>query len=160
MISINYVTVIVILNFILLLIILNRLLYKPFKQFLTKRQKAISDDLDQAKASKEEAEKLALQKQDELKSSAEEIRVMKKAAQKDAEAKATNILNSAKTLEKKILQDAESQLEHEKKEAMHEVESDITTLVANLSAKFLTSKLDEKNDTELIKKILSESEDK
>ena len=62
MITINYALVIVILNFILLLIVLNKLLYKPIKQFLIERQKKISDDIDQAKVSREEASQFVLER--------------------------------------------------------------------------------------------------
>ncbi|MDO9577493.1 MAG: F0F1 ATP synthase subunit B [Candidatus Cloacimonadales bacterium] len=159
MISINYMFIIVILNFVLLLIILNKLLYKPIKQFLLERQKKIANDIDQAKASREEAGQLVQQKEEELKTSAEEVRKMKNAARRDAENQASEIFKSAKTLEKKILKDTESQLVHEKDKVMKEIEGEIAGLVTNLSAKFLAGKIDDKNDQELIEKMLSERED-
>lgn len=159
MISINYMFIIVILNFVLLLIILNKLLYKPIKQFLLERQKNIANDIDQAKASREEAGQLVQQKEEELKTSAEEVRKMKNAARRDAENQASEIFKSAKTLEKKILKDTESQLVHEKDKVMKEIEGEIAGLVTNLSAKFLAGKIDDKNDQELIEKMLSERED-
>lgn len=158
MISINYSLIIVILNFILLLIVLNKLLYKPIKQFLNDRQKKIADDLDSAEASKEEAQKLVEKKENELKSSAEDIRKMKTAARKDTENKAGEIMKNAKEREKKMLKDTEVQLEHEKQKAMQEIEGELSILVADLSAKFLAGKLDEKNDTELITKMLHNDE--
>jgi F-type H+-transporting ATPase subunit b len=158
MISINYAFIIVILNFVLLLIVLNKLLYKPIKHFLTERQKKIAEDIDAAKASKEEAKKLLEQKENELKTSTEEIRKLKNAALKDAEMKAQDILKNAKNMEKKILQETESQLEHEKQKVMHDIEGELSQLVAELTAKFLSGKLDEKNDKELINKMLKEYE--
>jgi F-type H+-transporting ATPase subunit b len=158
MITINYMFIIVILNFILLLIILNKLLYKPIKQFLNERQTKISGDIDQAKTSREEAAQLVVKKEDDLKESAEEIRKMKGAAKRDAESQATDILKNAKELEKKMQKDTESQLEHEKEKVMKEIEGEIAGLVTNLSAKFLSGKIDEKNDQELINNMLSQTE--
>ncbi len=156
MISIDYSFIIVILNFVLLLIVLNKILYKPIKKFLEERQKTIASDLDGAKASRKQAEKLVEEKSDELKQSAEEIRKMKNAATFDAEGKARDIMKNAKEQEKRILQDTEEQLETEKVKVMEEIEDELAEMVAELSAKFLSEKLDEKKDHDLIKKIISE----
>ena len=112
MISINYAFILVILNFILLLIVLNKILYKPIKKFLIERQKKIASDMDNAEASKLEAEKLVQEKESELKASAEDVRKMKKLAKRDAESQAVAIMKNAKDQEKKILKDTEEQLFH------------------------------------------------
>lgn len=151
---------IVILNFILLLIVLNKLLYKPIKQFLMERQQKISDDIDQAKASRDEAEELVQEKEEELKGSAEDIRKMKGAAKRDAENQATDILKSAKNQEKKILKDTEDQLQNEKIKVMHEIEGELATMISDLSAKFISDKMNGSSDEELIKKMLVEREEK
>ena len=158
MISIDYSFIIVILNFVLLLIVLNKIIYKPIKKFLEERQKAIASDLDEAKASRKQAEKLVEEKSEELKHSAEEIRKMKNAATSDAEGKARDIMKNAKEQEKRILQDTEEQLETEKVKVMEVIEDELAEMVAELSAKFLSEKLDEKKDHDLIKKIISERE--
>ncbi len=160
MINIDYTLIIVILNFVLLLLILNKILYKPIKKFLTERQNKIADDLDQAKDSREKAEQLVEEKGQELKTSAEEIRKMKYASKRDAESQVTAILKSANDQEKKILKDTEEQLKHEKEKVMEEIEDELTAMVSNLSAKFLSEKLDEKKDVNLIKKVISEREKK
>ena len=158
MISIDYSFIIVILNFVLLLIVLNKIIYKPIKKFLEERQKAIASDLDEAKASRVQAEKLVEEKSEELKHSAEEIRKMKNAATSDAEGKARDIMKNAKEQEKRILQDTEEQLETEKVKVMEVIEDELAEMVAELSAKFLSEKLDEKKDHDLIRKIISERE--
>jgi len=156
MITVNYAFVIVILNFILLLIVLNKLLYKPIKQFLIERQQKISDDIDGAKASRKEAEQLVIEKEGKLKESAEEIRMMKNAAKRDAESQATEIVKSAKKQEKKIMKDTEDQLQNEKTKVMHEIEGELATMISDLSGKVISGKLDGKDDEELIKKMLAE----
>ena len=160
MINIDYTLIIVILNFVLLLLILNKILYKPIKKFLMERQKKIADDLDQAKDSREKAGKLVEEKEQELKISAEEIRKMKHASKRDAEDQATTIIKSANDQEKKILKDTEEQLKHEKEKVMEEIEDELTAMVSDLSSKFLSEKLDEKKDVNLIKKVISEREKK
>ncbi len=159
MISINYTLIVVFLNFVLLLIVLNKILYKPIKKFLLERQKNISEDIDKAKESRENAENLVQKKEKELKISAEEIRKMKKIAKKDAEIQASGIIKQAKEQEKKIVKETEDQLIYEHEKAVSKVREELADMIASLSEKFLSTKIDEKKDDELLKKILSERED-
>ncbi|MBT3168324.1 MAG: F0F1 ATP synthase subunit B [Candidatus Cloacimonetes bacterium] len=156
MISINYAFIIVILNFILLLIVLNKMLYKPIKKFLAEREQKIASDIDDASGNKVKSEKLVEQKHEELKQSAEDIRKMKQLAKRDADKQASEIVDNAHTQEKKILKDTEDQLAHERDKVMKEIEGDLSELVTELSAKFLSEKIDVENDKKMISKIISD----
>ena len=156
MINIDYSLIIVILNFIILLIILNGMLYKPVKKFLTERKAQIAADLDEADESKEKANQLVRKKEDELKFSAEEIRKTKKRARSDAEIQANEIISDAKDHEKKIMQETEEMIEHEKVKAVGEIKEELADMVSKLSAKFLSKKMDEKHDLDVIEKMISE----
>ncbi len=155
MISINYAFIIVILNFILLLIVLNKMLYKPIKKFLAEREQKIASDIDDASGNKVKSEKLVKQKHEELKQSAEDIRKMKQLAKRDADKQASEIMDNAHTQEKKILKDTEDQLAHERDKVMKEIEGDLSELVTELSAKFLSEKINVENDKKMISKIIS-----
>lgn len=160
MININYAFILVILNFVLLLIVLNKILYKPIQKFLIERQKRISTDMDEAQAGRDKAKKLVQEKEEELKSSAEEVRKMKQLAQRDAEKKADEIVKLARNQEKKIHKDTAILLEQEKKKTMQEIEKELTTMVSDLSAKFLFKKMNDQKDEELIKNIIEKGDDK
>ncbi len=154
MISLDFTLILVILNFIVLLVILNKLLYKPISQFLTDRKARIAQDEKDANDAKVSAEKYAVQKENELKNAAEEIRTMKKSAQKDAEKSAQVIIDDARNREKKILSETEIQLEHEKEKAVIEVKDELAKMLTELSGKFLTKKIDKAEDNKLITSIL------
>ena len=156
MINIDYSIIIVILNFIILLIILNGLLYKPAKKFLAERKAQIAADLNEADEFKKKANQLVQKKENELKLSAEEIRKMKKKARSDAELQANEIIGDAKDHEKKIMQETEEMIEHEKIKAIGEIKMELAEMVSELSAKFLSKKMDENNDQDMIKKMISE----
>ena len=85
---------------------------------------------------------------------------MKNASRRDAENQASEIMKSAKNQEKKILKDTEDQLQNEKIKVMQEIEGELATMISDLSAKFISEKLDGKSDQELIKKMLAEREKK
>lgn len=160
MISIDYTTIFVILNFVLLLILLNRLLYKPINNFLAERKKKISEDIDAAKKSREEAQQFVSQKEDELKKSSEEIRGLKKKAAKDAEKQASEIVKAAMDREKKILGDTEELLQNEKSKVLQELNAELSEMVSELTGKFVAETLQGADDQEMIKKMLAERSEK
>lgn len=160
MISIDYSLIIVILNFLLLLVILNKLLYKPIKQFLVERQSSIAEDLEQAEKSKVEHEELVRKQQEEYKKSAYEIRKMKEQAKKDSGQQSEMIIKEARTRERKLLAETEKQLAHEKQKALKEIEGEIGEAIATLSASIIGKHLDEKIDSEIIGRLLSEERSK
>jgi F-type H+-transporting ATPase subunit b len=127
---------------------------------LEERKQTIADDLDGAKKSREDAEELVTQRGDELKQSADEIRKLKQASKRDAESQASDILKEAKHQEKRILKETEEQLEQEKAKTLKELEGELAEMVSSLSEKFLSGKIDDKKDTELIKEIITKRSDK
>jgi F-type H+-transporting ATPase subunit b len=125
---------------------------------LEERQTKISSDLDNAEKSRQEAEKIVEEKNKELKHSAEEIRKMKHASRRDAEKKASEIIQEAKDKEHKIIGETEIQLQHEKLKVMQEIEGELTGMIAEISGKFLSGKIDKEQDMNLLNKLIKESE--
>ncbi|MFO7896089.1 MAG: F0F1 ATP synthase subunit B [Candidatus Cloacimonadales bacterium] len=160
MISIDYTTIFVILNFVLLLIVLNKLLYKPINKFLAERKQKISEDMDAAKKSREEAQQFVSQKEEELKKSSEEVRGLKKKAAKDAEKQASEIVKAAMDREKKILGDTEELLQNEKSKVLQELSNELSGMVSELTAKFVSESMQDADDQKLIKKMLAERSEK
>ena len=156
MISIDYSLIIVILNFVLLLIVLNKLLFKPMKKFLSNRQQEVSKEMTDARINREEADKLLKQRDEELKSSSEEIRTLTKQAKKEAEKHSEEILKEAKIRERVILQESEQQIELRKSEAFKEIEADVINLVSDLTGKIIGKKIDADADKKLINSLMKE----
>ena len=156
MISIDYSLIIVILNFVLLLIVLDKLLFKPMKKFLNDRQQEVTKEMTDARINREEADKLLKQRDEELKSSSEEIRTLTKQAKKEAEKHSEDILKEAKIRERVILQESEQQIELRKSEAFKEIEADVINLVSDLTGKIIGKKIDADADKKLINSLMKE----
>jgi F-type H+-transporting ATPase subunit b len=156
MINIDYTLILVILNFVVLLAILHKVLYKPIQNFLEERQKKINDDMDAAHASREEAAKLASKREEELKASSDEIRKMKQAARREADHQAEDIVKQAKEHEKRIAQETEEQINLERKKAMGQLQGELAEMVAALSEKFLSQKLNDEADTRIIEQMVEQ----
>ncbi|MBN1948608.1 MAG: hypothetical protein JW784_02575, partial [Candidatus Cloacimonetes bacterium] len=101
-----------------------------------------------------EAAQLVKSREEELKISAEEIRNLKKKARLEAQTESDKIVKQARDHERKIIQDTEKQLRHEEEEAIRAVKEELATMVASLSEKFLSSKLNKGNDQKLIEELL------
>lgn len=156
MISVDYTLIIVILNFVFLLIILNHLLYKPLKKFLVERQKTIETDLEEADRLQKEADSLVEKQNQEYRKNSQEIRKMKEKAQKEAESLSSGIIKEAREREKKLLLEAEKQLDQEKTKAVKDLESQLGDKVSALTAKIIGRNIDQEIDSELINKLLKE----
>ncbi len=156
MISIDFSVFIVILNFLLLLIILKSVMYAPLKKFLEERKKKISQDIDEAKKFKDDAELLVQEKEKELKKASIEGREIREIAQKDAEIKADSIISDAKEKEKKIILETQVELEHERAKVVKGLEKEISSMISSLTSKLVEGKMDEKEDDLMISKLLSQ----
>ncbi|MCL2063085.1 MAG: F0F1 ATP synthase subunit B [Candidatus Cloacimonetes bacterium] len=145
----------VILNFVLLLICLNAILYKPLKGFLSDRQKKIQDDIEEANQASIKANKLAEEREGELKNAIEEARKIKDTIRHEAENQAENILKAAKEQERDIVSQTENKLKTMGKNAMKDLEIQLTEIVADLTGKILSEKIDDTKDKELINKLIT-----
>lgn len=159
MVSIDFSLIIVILNFILMLVILNKILYKPIKKFLTERQVSINDDIENAKISRKEAEELVKKQEEEYKKHTLEIRKLFDEKAKEAEKKAEEIVNQALKEKENKISELKQQLETEKNKAIKEIKGSLGEMISELAGKFLSGKIDEKQDEELIDDLIKQRGD-
>ena len=148
--------IVIILNFVLLLIILNAVLYKPLKSFLTERQNKIQNDIEEASKSVERANQLVVEKEGQLKNAMNEARSIKDTIRQEAETQADQIVLAAKIQEQEMLKQTENRLETMSKQAMIDIETQLTEIVADLAGKVLAEKIDGAKDKELITKLIAE----
>jgi F-type H+-transporting ATPase subunit b len=152
---IDFSIILVILNFILLLVILNAILYKPLGKFLTDRKNKIQSDLDEASLAVEKANQLVFDKELELKRTYEWAQSTKVLLKKEAENQAEQLLDRARALEQNIINDTNSKVAEIGKKAKLDIETSLSTLVADLTGKVLQEKVDTAKDKELITKLLA-----
>ena len=156
MISIDVSTIIVVLNFVILLVILKAYLYKPIKKFLTERQDFIASKTESMIRAEKKALELQNERQKELDGAMDEAKDLRKKAKEEADLAASEIIKIAKEQKKRLLDDADKQIEFEKEKAIQSIGSDIAGMVSELSGKFMDKKLTAKDDEELIQKLVSE----
>ena len=121
------------------------LLYKPVKSFMDKRTaeyKAIDDEANEKLNRAESAEKLASEK---LASAEAEIAKKNAAAKRESEQQAEEIIKEAKSIKKKMLDDAEEAALREKNRMISDAREEIAILAVKAAEKVLMEKAEEKN---------------
>jgi F-type H+-transporting ATPase subunit b len=116
----------------------------------------VNNNITEARKKQEDADKLLISRDEELKSSSEEIRHLIRKAKKDAGLQADQIIKDARTHERTILKETEEQVEIIKSDALKDIESDVAYLVSELTAKIIGNKIDAETDKLLIDKLLKE----
>lgn len=135
---------------------LQKALFKPLKNIVEKRQKAILDDLDKAKETNEKAlekEKKAFEELSQAHKKASEIITQ---AKEVALQKEEVILNQARKDARDILEKAEVEAHLLKTKALQETKKQIVELSLALASQVLSERLNEKGDEALIQRFLDE----
>lgn len=143
------------LNFVILLVGIRFLLYKPIKNFISKREKEYKDIQENNRMLKEQskAEKL---KYEELVNDAESQ--IAKIAEETAEITKKNaavILEQARAEAKAIVEQAKAEAEQQLQKVMPEIKERSSELAIAISEKILSRKITEKDMDKLIDDCIS-----
>ena len=145
-------------NLILLFILLKIFLFKPVNKIMDERTRTIQDDLDAAKKSKEEAEALKKEYEDNIsdaKQKAQEI-IMK--AHEDAESEKSAILKKSQEEADQLISDAKKTIENERKRVLAQAQTQIADLAIEAASKIIGENLDDEKNRRLVDKFLSDEE--
>ncbi len=125
------------LNFIALVWLLKRLLFKPVKELIHKRQQDIQSQIDKAQKSQIEADQLKTQLNEKIKNWNEERKEFQHKLELELEAKRTKALDSLKEdLDNERIK-SRSIIEKESQEAKESIKSESLQLAAGFASKFL-----------------------
>lgn len=143
--------------FLLLLIILRAVAWKPILHSLRIREDSIQEALDSAKEAREEMAELKSENEELLR----EARLERDKLLKEATAIANKIKDDAREESSKIgakmIEDAKSEIESEKKAALAEVRNQVVTLSVEIAEKLIQQTLKEtKAQKDLVDKYLKD----
>ncbi len=145
-------------NLILLFILLKIFLFKPIGKIMDERTRAIQDDIDSAKKSKEEAEALKQEYTDSINEAKEEAQKIIMKAHEDAESEKNAILKQSKEEADQLIADAGKSIENERKRVLSQAQTQIADLAIEAASKIIGENLDDDKNRRLVDKFLSEEE--
>ena len=143
-------------NLLVLYLLLKKFLFKPVCKMMDERTAKIQRDLDEAKAKKQQAEKLKADYEDSIKNAREEAVAITNQAKERAGRECDIMLENARSESAKILKEAEKAAENEKSKAIDDAKYQIADLAILAAAKVINKNVGDDTDKEAVNAFLSE----
>jgi len=140
--------------FALLFIILRKFAWKPMMDSVEKREKVITDAVNQAKETKLELEKVAETQREMLKKATEEAQKIIDSGKASAESIAHSIQEKAAAQAKLTLDRAQEQMQSEKERTLREIKEQSVEIIIAASEKLIGSVLDDEQHRKIVRKNL------
>jgi len=156
MVSVDFTLFIQWINFGVLVFILYWILYKPLVKFLDERNAKLKDDMDSAKAGREEVERLRQEYQakfTELKT--ESIRYLDETKKKALDERAI-ILQEARKEAERVMAGSRKEMNFEAESIKQELKKEISKLVIDCASQVLEREVKEADHKRLIHSFLEE----
>jgi F-type H+-transporting ATPase subunit b len=138
-------------NFVILIALLYWLLAKLARNFFASRKESIRQALEEAKNNKEEAERRYKEFSGKLASLEEKAKEIAKDLREEGEKEKEIIINEAREVAKKILEQAEVTASHEIKKAIQELREEATNLIISLAEETIKKEISGEDQERLIK---------
>jgi len=132
----------VILNFLVLVALLYGLLWHPITQMLDDRTVSIRKDIEQASASREDAEKLRSRYEQAIENARTEATRMREEKIREGEARKDEIIAKARDESRRIAEDAKEQIETEVSNARKSLRQEIGGLSVEIARNILAREVD------------------
>lgn len=142
--------------FALLFIILRKFAWKPMMESVEKREKLISDAVEQAHKTKLELEKVAETQREMLKKATAEAQKIIESGKASAESVAHSIQEKAAAQAKQTLVQAQEEMQSEKERTLREIKEQSVEIIIAASEKLIGTVLDDEEHRRIVRKNLEE----
>ncbi len=142
--------------FLLLFLILWKFAWGPISEGLQRREQGISDQIDQAEQSNQEARELLAQYEQKLAASKDEVREILDQARRDAEQVGRDMLDKAKQESRAEQQRALQQIDTATAGALKELAEQGATLAVELAGKIVGAQIDAADHARLIERTMAD----
>jgi F-type H+-transporting ATPase subunit b len=144
-----------IVTFIILLLILKRTAWKPMLDALKQREDSIRTALEKSEQAKLEAEKILEENKKNLIAAEEQAKRIINEGREFSNKLKAEIIENANEDARKLLNQAKSEIERKKDEALDELRKLVADLAIQATEKLIDEKLDDKKHRDLIDKFIS-----
>lgn len=150
----------IIIAFLLLMLILKKVAYGPLTKVLDERADKISSDIDGAEAARQEAEKLASQRQAELAETRQNATKVVNDAKASAQKQSDLIVSAANDRAASVSQQAQTDAQKLKEDAISGAKNDVAALSVAIASKLMQKELSLNDQQALIDAYISDLEAK
>ena len=145
-----------VISFILMIWLVKVFAWQPVMKIMHDRENKIADNIDSAAKSKEDAEKLVSQREEELAHSKREAIQIIDQAKKTGKEQSEQIIAQARVDAQDIQEKASADIERERKEAMSDVKNQIANLSIEVASKLIKQQLNVNDQKDLIDSYIKE----
>nr|WP_275576966.1 F0F1 ATP synthase subunit B [Thalassobacillus pellis] len=142
--------------FLVLLALLGKFAWGPLMDMLKERESYISNEIDTAEKSREEAQKMQRDASEELKKTRQDAQAIIEEAKKTAGQQEQSIINSARTEAERIKVSAREEIEQEKEKAIQALQDKVASLSVLIASKVIEKELSEQDQQKLIDEYIKE----
>lgn len=146
----------VLITTVLFLILMNKYLVPPIMNALNEREGRIRESLESAEKALAKAKEISLENEKTLKEAEIAAQKIRKDALEDAEILRSEKIDKAKKDAARILEDAKTAIEQEKKRALAELRSEVADLAIKASGIIIQSELDSKKNRKLVDTFIND----
>ena len=140
----------------ILFFFLSYFLFDPVREFLAKRQKLISDDLETAKTSKESANALKAEYEAKLRGIEKEAETILEDARKKAKKREAEIIEEANLEAQRIMERANHEITLERKKALDDMKQEMISVASLMAGKVVAASIDTRIQDSLVEETLKE----
>lgn len=149
-----------IVNLLVAYLILKKLLFKPTMRFLDKRKKAIENDIELGKKTKEIAEEKLSRAKREVDDSVHRATAIVNEARIRAQSQSESILEEAKRQANDIIAAAEAEAKRTRRVMIEQMRDEISDVTVEIASRIIKRNLDPKMQKGMIDDLLSEEMNK
>ncbi|AFS41128.1 MAG: F0F1 ATP synthase subunit B [Leuconostoc gelidum] len=150
----------IIISFLLLMLILKKVAYGPLTKVLDERADKISADIDGAELARQDAEKLAVQRQSELADTRQQATKVVADAKASAQKQSDSLISTASDRATLINKQAQTDAEKLKEDAISNAKNDVAALSVAIASKLMQKELSLNDQQALIDAYISDLETK
>lgn len=141
-------------NLLILFLLMKKFLFKPVKNILDKRESEVRKLYDDAETAKKNAAALETEYSQKLSGADQEAREIVETARRNASEQSREIIGEARGKASDLLQKANVQIESERKNAVNEIKSELSSIAVDIAGKIIEKDIDEKDHEKLIKEFI------
>lgn len=152
-------TVLLAISVFVLFLVMSYNLFNPARKLLKGRQEKIQDDIDTARADKEDAAKLKAEYEEKLKNIEKEAEVILSEARQKALKNENRIVDEAKEEAARVIRRANEEAELEKRRVMDDVKQEMIAVASMMAGKVVAASIDTTVQDALVEETLREMGD-
>ncbi|UOQ45355.1 F0F1 ATP synthase subunit B [Halobacillus salinarum] len=143
--------------FLVLLALLGKFAWGPFMNMMKEREDYISNEIDTAEKSREEAQRLQREATEELKKTRQDAQSIIEEARNTAAQQEKSIIETARKESDRMKEAARQEIEQERDKAVQQLKDQVATMSVMIASKVIEKELSEQDQQKLIDEYITEA---